>query len=221
MFIYALKKSLPVAFGYIPMGMAFGLLLQNLGVEWWWATLMGLFIFAGSAQFLAIGLLGAGVPWFEVFTSTLFLNLRHVFYGLSLYKRYKGLGWLKPYAIFGLTDETFSLILTEDFKGNESKGFISWITLINQFWWVLGCTLGALLGKELPLDTKGLEFSLTALFIVLLIDQTQKSRQVIPILMGVIAGSLSLWILKGQYFLLMSIGLVLISSIIIRPQNGE
>jgi 4-azaleucine resistance transporter AzlC len=116
----AFKATIPVAFGYLPLGIAFGVLLQNLGIQWYWATAMGLFIFAGAAQFMAVTLLSQKVGLMEVFTLTLLLNLRHFFYGLVMIEKYRSFGKAKFYAIFGLTDETFSVISTSQLNSQGS-----------------------------------------------------------------------------------------------------
>lgn len=199
-----LRLSLPVAFGYIPLGMAFGVLLVGLGYDWWWPPLMGLVIYAGSAQFLAVSLLSAGAGLVDAFLATLLLNLRHVFYGLAVSDRYRRIGRGKSYAIFGLTDETFSLVVGQrDLQANEILG----LTAINQIWWVLGCFIGGLVGHSLPFSTEGLAFSLTALFAVLLVEQFLQN----PHWKGLAGAALSaavVWLfLPGKYFLLAAISL--------------
>ncbi len=204
-----LQTTSPVFFGYVPMGMAFGVLFQDLGHPWWYATLMGLVIFAGSAQFLAVGLIAAGAGWVEVFLSTFLLNARHLFYGLSMLKRYGQWGLRKLYLIFGLTDETYALISSmavTDPSQSEKKYF--WITLFNQSYWVLGCTLGALLGAALPFDTQGMEFVMTALFTVLLIEQYQRLKESTPLLVAALS-SLLIIIVLPEHMLTGSILLTL------------
>jgi len=198
------QTSLPLAFGYIPLGMAFGVLLVGLGYDWWWAPLMGLVIYAGSAQFLAVSLLAAGAGPFEAFVATLLLNLRHVFYGLTMLDRYRALGRGGTYAIFALTDETFALLASAPAQPQDRKWVLS-ISAMNQGWWVIGCTLGALVGRSLPFSTLGLAFSLTALFAVLLVEQLLKGFRP-SILAGAGVGAVvCLVFLPGKYFLIGSI----------------
>ncbi len=200
------RTTLPVAFGYIPLGMAFGVLLQAQGWDWWWATAMGLFIYAGSGQFLAVGLLSAGASLVDAFLATFLLNLRHVFYGLTLLDRYRALGtWRRHYAVFGLTDETFSLLAGLGPHATDDRRFVLGITLVNQGWWVLGCTLGALAGATFHLPTQGLEFSLTALFGVLLVDQLQRRFELVPLAIAIAAAVACLAFLPGKFFLLTAI----------------
>jgi 4-azaleucine resistance transporter AzlC len=203
-FFQSLKTTLPVAFGYIPLGMAFGVLLQNLGISWYWATAFGIFVYAGAAQFMAITLLSQKVGLAEVFSATLLLNLRHVFYGIGMIPRFSQLKKHKWYAIFGLTDETFSILTTSNGNQNDSQ-FIFFATLFNQIWWVIGCTLGALLRTHIKFDSTGLEFSLTCLFVVLLLEQWFKTKDWFPIILGCFFGCLALVLFGGKNFLLVSL----------------
>jgi len=198
------QTSLPVAFGYVPLGMAFGVLLVGLGYDWWWAPVMGLVIYAGSAQFLAVSLLAAGAGVVDAFVATLLLNLRHVFYGLTVLDRYRALGWGQGYAVFGLTDETFSLLAGEPARERDRR-FVLGVTGLNQGWWVAGCAVGALAGGSLPFHTQGLAFSLTALFAVLLVEQWKKQFQPIPAAGALAAAALCWFFLPGKYFLIASI----------------
>lgn len=200
------RTSLPVAFGYIPLGMAFGVLLVGVGYPWWWAPLMGVVIYAGSAQFLAVSLLAAGAGLVETFVATLLLNLRHVFYGLTLLTRYRALGRGRSYAIFALTDETFSLLAGSPPRSDDRR-FVLGVSALNQSWWVLGCALGGLVGHSLPFSTEGLAFSLTALFAVLLIEQLHKGFRPGALVGSAAAAAVCLVLLPGKYFLIAAIGL--------------
>lgn len=214
------QSSLPVAFGYVPLGMAFGVLLVGLGYPWWWAPVMGLVIFAGSAQFLAVSLLAAGASAFDAFVATLLLNLRHVFYGLTVLDRYRGLGPGRFYAVFGLTDETFSLVAGSP-PHSQDQRYVIGLTALNQFWWVLGCAAGAWAGGALPFSTEGLAFSLTALFAVLLVEQLLKGFH-LGALAGAGLGALAcLALLPGRYFLIASISLAALLLLVLpRPREA-
>lgn len=202
--------TLPVLFGYVPMGMAFGLLMANAGYAWYVATLMGLFIYAGAAQFLAVGLLAAQAGLLEVAVATFLLNSRHIFYGLSLMHRFKARGWRRLYLIFGLTDETFSLLTSQPHQSgqDETREQVQ-ITALNQSYWVIGCTLGALLGHAIHFDTTGLEFTLPALFIVLVIEQYRAVRRLFPFVIAVLAAAVTLMLGGAEQMLLISIALAL------------
>ncbi len=215
----ALKTTLPVLFGYIPMGMAFGLLLVDQGYAWYWATLMGIFIFAGAAQFMAIGLLAAHAGMFEVAITTLLLNSRHVFYGLSLIHSLKAKGWRRFYIIFGLTDETYSLLTAHHATRtqanpknqiNSDEGEFQFIiAALNQSYWVAGCTLGALLGSVITVNTTGLDFTLPALFMVLVIDQYKATRKLFPFAIALVCAVSTLILFDSSSMLLISITMTL------------
>lgn len=202
----ALRASLPVLFGYVPLGIAFGLLFDGLGHPWYFATLMGLLVFAGAAQFLAVGLLAAHAGLLEVAVTTFLLNSRHLFFGLSLLTRFRVGGWRKLYLVFGLTDETYSLLTgTRPPDGVPRVSYDLWVTGLNQLWWVSGCTLGALLGRAVAFDTTGLEFTLTALFAVLVLEQA--TRALLPFLVALGCGLLALALFRQEHMLLLSIAL--------------
>jgi 4-azaleucine resistance transporter AzlC len=214
------KSSLPVAFGYVPLGMAFGVLLVGLGYPWWWAPVMGVVIFAGSAQFLAVSLLAAGAGAFDAFVATLLLNLRHVFYGLTVLDRYRALGVGRAYAIFGLTDETFSLMVGSG-PHDHDRRYVLGLTALNQGWWVLGCSLGALAGRSLPFSTEGLAFSLTALFAVLLVEQLLRGFRPGSLAGAGAAALACLVFLPGKYFLIASISLGALVLLVLPKPKGQ
>ncbi|MCP3868071.1 MAG: AzlC family ABC transporter permease [Gammaproteobacteria bacterium] len=194
-------------FGYVPLGMAFGMLFQDLGYPWYFSPLMGLFVFAGAAQFMAIGLLTVQAGLLEVGISTLALNSRHIFFGLSVLNKYRGRGLRKLYLIFGLTDETYSLVTsTAAGEPHNKQNFYLLITALNHSYWVLGCTLGALTGTMADIDTTGMDFALTALFVVLLIEQWKKVREYLPFLIALLCGLMGIFLFKDQ-MLLIAIGL--------------
>lgn len=206
----AIRASLPVGFGYVPLGIAFGILFQDLGHAWYFASLMGILVYAGAAQFMAVGLLAAQVGVLEIAVATLILNSRHLFFGLSLLSRYNAGGWKKAYLIFGLTDETYSLITST--RAPEAARQIDYyltITALNQGYWVLGCTLGALAGTAMAFDTRGMDFALTALFLVLMLEQWDRLREPFPFISAALCGVLAL-ILFRQQMLLSAISLSII-----------
>lgn len=190
-------------FGYVPLGMAFGILFQDLGYPWYFATLMGLFVFAGAAQFMAIGLLTAQAGLLEVAVSTLALNSRHIFFGLSVLGRYRARGLKKAYLIFGLTDETYSLITSTEPRGQQDEqDYYLTITALNQSYWLVGCTLGAVAGSLADLNTAGMDFALTALFLVLLIEQWKKIRELFPFAIAMFSGMLGIVLFREQMLLI-------------------
>lgn len=220
--LVALQTSLPVFFGYLPLGASFGVLFSTqLDFAWWIAPLMGVVIYAGSGQLLAVSLLVAVAGLAEVFIAMLLLNVRHVFYGLSLLDAFKGAGWRKPYLIFGLTDETYSLLTSRprsaDKKREQNIDF--GITLLNHIYWILGCGIGAWLGKNLTFDATGIEFALVALFIVLCIEQYLNLHKKRPLIFGLAAGLLAWIFFPASQQLLVSMLLVLAALLWNYPAN--
>lgn len=201
---YAALQTLPVMFGYLPLGAAFGILFMQLGHPWWFAVLMSLFIYAGAGQFLMVTLLANQAGLLEVAVATFMLNSRHLFYGLSLLKRFNGAGWRKPYLIFALTDETYSLLTNQSRQqqGPEDHAMAWRISALNQFWWVLGTLGGAIAGATLEFDSRGIEFALTALFIVLTLEQASRLRHALPFVIALITGVGAIVVLPEQHLLL-------------------
>lgn len=199
-------QTLPVMFGYLPLGAAFGILAVEMEIPWYAAMAMSLLIYAGAGQFLAIALLASGAGMIEVTVATLMLNSRHVFYGLSLLKRFQGAGWRKPYLIFALTDETYSLLTSQSGSNATNHALAFRISLLNQLWWVLGTLLGAAIGSAKLFDSQGIEFALTALFIVLTLEQARRLRQALPFIIALGTGFGALLWLPEQHLLLGAIG---------------
>ncbi len=212
----ALRATVPVMAGYLPLGAAFGLLFSELGYHWAWASAMALLVFAGSAQFLAVGLLGANAGLLETGVAVFLLNARHLFYGFSMLGRYAESGRLKPYLVFGLTDETYALLCTGHPPSTaDARRFYLYVTGLNQFYWVLGCTSGALAGG-LHLNVTGLDFALTALFVVLLVEQALAVREWYPFLVAGSAGVAALAIVGPDKMLLAALTITLVVLIVSR-----
>jgi len=207
----AFSTSIPVMMGYTVLGFAFGLLLVSFNYDWYIAPLMSLFIYAGALQFVAIGFFNAKVGLVDIAIASWFINIRQSFYGLSLLKRFKKTGSFKNYLIFGLTDETYALLTTiKDDKQLSKKHYYVFLTALNQSYWFIGSTLGALVGTGLSFNTEGLEFSLTALFVVLCIEQYKNLQNIMPFLIGLIASICALILVPSDKMLISSIGISLI-----------
>ncbi|MFO7527188.1 MAG: AzlC family ABC transporter permease [Marinobacter sp.] len=205
------RLTLPILFGYIPLGMAFGVLFSTqLDYPWWAAPLMGVLIYAGAGQILAVSLLAVGAGMVEVFVAMFVLNARHLFYGLSLLGQFRGAGWRKAYLIFGLTDETYSLLTSRprgpDRHHEQELDFR--ITGFNQCYWVIGCAIGALLGENVAFDSTGIEFALVALFIVLTIEQYKALKDGFPIWTGAAAAGIAMLLLSPSHQLIGAIVIV-------------
>ncbi|RXJ98519.1 branched-chain amino acid transporter AzlC [Arcobacter sp. CECT 8986] len=207
----AFTISIPVLMGYVVLGFAFGLLLTSFQYPWYLATIMSIFIYAGALQFVAINFFNAKAGFIDIAIASWFVNIRQSFYGLSLLKRFKNSGKLKPYLIFSLTDETYALLTTiKDDESLNKKYFYLFLGLLNQSYWVVGCTLGALVGSYVKFNTAGLEFSLTALFVVLCIEQYKNLKNIFPFLIGLVSSIFSLILIPSDKMLIVSIFISLI-----------
>lgn len=202
---YAFRASVPVMAGYIVLGMGFGILLESKGYGWWWAALMSVFIYAGSMQYVTIDLLTSGASLIAAAIMTLMVNLRHIFYGLTMLEPYKDTGAKKPYLIFALTDETFSLVCSPKLPKNvDRKKYYFQVSLLNQCYWVCGSLLGAVLGNAIAFDSTGVDFSMTALFVVIFVEQWEKTKQHLPPLTGLVISIICLLIFGASDFLIPS-----------------
>ncbi|SFM34331.1 AzlC family ABC transporter permease [Marinobacter zhejiangensis] len=213
----AFRLTLPILFGYIPLGMAFGVLFSTqLDYAWWIAPLMGVFVYAGAGQILAVSLLAANAGLLEVFVAMFVLNARHLFYGLSLLGQFRGAGWRKAYLIFGLTDETYSLLTSRprgrDRQHEQQLDFR--ISALNQFYWVIGCGIGALLGETVAFDSTGIEFALVALFIVLTIEQLKALGDSVPVWIGALAAAAAMMLLPHAHQLIGAIVIVTLALLV-------
>lgn len=205
-FIFALKKSLPVLFGYLFLGSAFGIMLYDAGYNFIWAIFISLIVYAGSGQFLLVSLLSSAASIPTVAVMTLFINSRHMFYGLSFIDKFKKGGWRYPFMIFSLTDETYSVntsFSTVPENVNETKARYL-IGLFDHIYWILGSVIGSLAGQLIPIDFTGIDFSMTALFVVIFIDliRAQTGRRKIVGLIGILCAVICLIIFGADNFLL-------------------
>lgn len=207
----AFKVSIPVMMGYLVLGFAFGLLLVSFNYSWYLAPLMSLFIYAGALQFVAINFFNVKAGFVDIAIASWFVNIRQSFYGLSLLKRFSNIGKIKTYLIFGLTDETYALLTSiKDDESLNKKWYYFFLTAFNQSYWFIGSTLGAIIGSNISFNTTGLEFSLTALFVVLCIEQYKNLRNYVPFLIGAVASIFSLILVPSDKMLIVSIILALI-----------
>lgn len=183
----AFPRTVPVMVGYLFLGAAFGILLESKGYGFGWAALMSIFIYAGSMQFVAVDLLATGAGFLQVILMTLMVNIRHVFYGISMLGKFRNLGAKKPYMIFSLTDETFSLLCTaEPPKNVDRNWFFFFIALFNQLYWIVGSVVGGLLGSSFSFNTQGIDFAMTALFVVIFVNQWREAKSHVPALVGLV-----------------------------------
>ncbi|PSL15197.1 4-azaleucine resistance transporter AzlC [Marinobacterium halophilum] len=214
----AIRLSLPVLFGYIPLGAAFGVMFSELGYHWLYAMLMGIVIYAGAGQFLAVGLLANHAGLVEVFVATLLLNARHMVYGLSLLSSLKLQGPRRWYLIFALTDETYSLLSMLQTGCDQLRARLQFrIAALNHVYWVAGCTLGAWLGGQIEFSTAGIEFTLPALFLVLALEQYRAVRRPRVFVLALAIGVLAL-LISPDNMLMLSIAMAV--SLLVMARGG-
>lgn len=202
----AFIDTLPVLGGYLVLGFGFGLIMRSGGYGVLLAVAMSLAIYAGSMQYAAIGLFGAGASFVTIAVTTLMVNARHIFYGISMLDKYKGMGKAKPYLIFSLTDETYSLVCGDELEvaDGERKRYYIFTSLFNHSYWVTGTLLGVLAGSLISFSTEGIDFALTALFVTVFLDQWLTAKKYIPALIGVTVSLACLLIFGAESFLIPS-----------------
>ena len=201
---YAFKKSLPVLFGYLFLGSAFGIMLYDAGYNWIWAVFISVVVFAGSGQFLLVSLLSSAASIPTVAMMTLFINSRHMFYGLSLIDKFKTGGWRYPFMIFTLTDETYSVNISVYSvpKNVDEPRARFLIGELDHLYWIAGSVIGSLLGQNLPIDFTGIDFSMTALFTVIFVDLIVDTKNRICGAVGLFCAFICLMIFGADKFLL-------------------
>ena len=222
----AFPVTVPVLMGYLAIGIAFGLMLQEIGYNFIWAFFMSLSIYAGSGQYLGVTLLATAASLGTVALMTLLINFRHLVYGLSMLEKFRGMGWRKLYMIFSLTDETYALLSSAQAPvGVDPKSFYFAIALLDQSYWVLGSVIGGVAGALIPFRTEGVDFAMTALFVVIAVDQWKAYKKHLPALIGG-AVTVVFLIILGSLFgqdqmLLISLGVIVLLLLILRDRLEE
>ena len=208
----AFPHTVPILTGFLFLGMTYGVYMASLGFSWIYPTLMALTIFAGSMEFVTANmLLGAFNP-LQAFAMTLMVNARHLFYGLAMLDRFRGLGWKKLYLIFGMCDETFSVTCSVRAPEGVDEGwFMTFVTLLDQLYWVLGAALGGLCGMLLTLNTEGLDFVMTAMFVVIFLENWLKEENHTSSLLGLALPLVCLVLFGAQSFILPSMAAILLA----------
>lgn len=207
----AFPHTLPVLTGYMFIGIAFGVMFADKGYNFLWAGLMSLLVYAGSGQYLAVNFFDPSVSLLQVIFLTFMVNVRHIFYGLSLLDKFKMSGKKKPYMIFSLTDETYSLyFLTKTPQGIDEGKFLFAIAILDQSYWVIGSIIGGVAGTLIPFDSTGIDFAMTALFIVIFVEQWLQKKNRFPAIVGIVASLISLLIFGKDSFILPSMIIIMI-----------
>ncbi|MBQ7886821.1 MAG: AzlC family ABC transporter permease [Clostridia bacterium] len=200
----AVKLTVPVMCGYLFLGTAFGATLAQAGFGPAWALMMSCLVYAGSLQFVMVPLMASGAALATVALTALMVNARHLFYGVSYIDRFRRMGALRPYMIFSLTDETYSVFC--GLEGEESDGVMLRVALYDQLYWIAGSVIGALLARQLPFDLTGIDFSMTALFIVICLERAMNRADRLPVAVGGICAIVSLLLLGPENFLAPALG---------------
>ena len=187
-FAKILKITSPIFFGYVSIGIPFGLMVARAGYPWWLAPLMSVTMYTGTGQYIAIGLFAAKAGFAQIMLIQVLVGIRHIFYGLSLLTKFKGVGKWKAFLIYALTDETYAVLCSVDAPAGQKPGrFYAAIAALDEFYWTLGATIGALAGSLINFSFEGVDFALTALFCVILTEQILASKDFLPPLIGIAA----------------------------------
>ena len=207
----AFPHTIPVLIGFLFMGTSYGLLMRSKGFPFWYPVVMSVLIFTGSGQFMAVELLVSMFRPLHALFLTLVVNARYLFYGIPMLDKFKGMGWKKVYLIFGMCDETFSINCTVPPPPDVDKGaFMMAVTVLDHLYWIAGTTLGTLLGSVVRFDTTGLDFVMTALFVVLFVGQWEETKDHRPALTGIVCSVLCLILFGGENFILPAMGLIIL-----------
>lgn len=206
----AFPHTIPILMGFLFLGMTYGIYMGSLGFPFVYPMLMSMVIFAGSMEFVTANLLTGAFNPLQAFAMTLLINARHLFYGLSMLEKYRGMGWKKIYMIFGMADETFSINCAVDAPEGIDRGwFMFFVTLLDQIYWVAGATLGGIFGSVLHVNTEGLDFVMTALFVVILLENMLKKENRLSGLVGLGLSTGSLILFGADGFILPAMGMIL------------
>lgn len=217
---YAFTRSVPVMCGYLFLGTAYGLLMQQAGFGWYWSGLASTLVFAGSMQFVLVGMLKTGTDLVTVAMTTLLVNGRHIFYGISLLDRFKEQKKRYPYMVSTLTDETYSLLVSGHPDGVNTREADFWIAVLDHCYWVTGSILGGLLGNIIPFDLTGIDFAMTALFVTILVEQMRTAENRKYGIAGILVAVALLLLLGPDRFLLATMGLIVVVSYFFLCRGG-
>lgn len=215
----AFPYTIPVLTGYVFIGIAFGVMFAEKGYSFLWAMFMSLLVYAGSGQYLAVNFFVPGVSFVQVVFLTLMVNIRHIFYGISLLEKFNSMGLKRWYMIFGLTDETYSLLCTTKTpEGIEEDKFLFAISIMNQSYWIIGSAIGGIAGTLIPFNSEGIDFAMTALFVVIFVEQWFDKKNRIPEIVGVVIAVICLQIFGMDGFVLPSMMIIILILLLSRKK---
>ena len=220
-FVAAFPHTIPIFAGYVFLGMSYGILMKTSGFPFWYPILTSLTVYAGSMEFVTVNLLLGAFDPFQAVSMALMLNARHLFYGISMLETYKGTGWKKLYLIFGLSDETFSVnCAIEPPLGIDRSWFYFLITILDQSYWVLGAALGGIFGSFFPFSTKGLDFVMTALFVVIFLEHMLSGKDRSSTWIGLGLSLVALLVFGANGFLIPAM-LMILGALLLLPKKEE
>lgn len=213
----AFPYTIPIFAGFWFLGITYGIYMRASGFSFWYPLWMSLTIFGGSLEFLAAAMLSGPFSPLQALFVTLLVQARHLFYGLAMLEKFKGMGWKKVYLIFGMCDESFSINFSAEIPEDTDKGwFMLFVTLLNQLYWVSGAALGSLLGSLITINLEGLDFVMTALFTVILTEQWMKEKNHLTAVTGITASAFCLFIFGSGSFLLPAMACILLLLTLLR-----
>lgn len=211
----AFPHTIPIFAGFWFIGLTYGIYMNVSGFSFIYPMIMSAVIFGGSLEFIAVSMLLSPFAPVQVFIMAVLVQARHIFYGISMFNKFKDTGWKKFFLIFGMCDETFSINYTADIPKNVDKGwFMIFVTVLNWLYWVSGATIGGIAGSYLKFNVKGLEFVMTAMFTAIFIDQWKKEKTHIPGIIGLVMTALCLAVFGKKAFIIPSMALIVISLLI-------
>lgn len=207
----AFPHTVPIFAGFWFLGMTYGIYMNVSGFSFWYPLFMSLTIFAGSIEFVTVNMLMGAFDPLQAFAMTLMINARHLFYGISMLDKYKGMGWKKFYLIFGMCDESFSINYTAQIPEDVDRGwFMFFVTLLNHIYWVFGAALGGIFGSVIRFDTEGLDFVMTAMFVVIFLEQWMKDQKHTSALAGLGLSLLCLAVFGADDFMIPAMAAILL-----------
>ncbi len=216
-----LIKTIPIMVGYIVLSIGFGIYASNAGISLLYVILMSVFVYAGSMQYVLVNLISSGVSLLTTALTTFMVNARHFFYGISMIDKYSGKDIRNPYLMFSLTDETYSLVCSSHIEGIDDKTYYFYVSLFNQIYWIIGSIIGVVLGNVLTISTDGIEFSMTALFITVFMEQWLSQKNHLPALTGLVTSILCLFVFGRDNFLIPTMILITVCLLAQRKQNEK
>jgi 4-azaleucine resistance transporter AzlC len=219
----ALIDTIPVMTGYLCLGFGYGILHHSAGYGVLTALIISVTMFAGSMQYIGVGLLASGASLTTVALTTLLVQARHIFYGISMLEKYKGTGLRKFYLIFALTDETYSLMCNDhsDIPLDRRKDYYLAVSMLNHSYWIIGCVLGATTGTLVNFNSEGIDFVLTALFVTIFLEQWHNAKKHTPAILGVLASVICLLIFGSENFLIPTMAVIAVSLCLYKEEKAN